>query len=80
MVIVSVINDNTIVHQFSFTDNLIAEKVFADLVNHYDEKGLSPGELEDSLDDGYFDAAGFTICISHPISDFNDDFLISIRK
>lgn len=80
MIVVSVITDNVIEHQFSFIDTLTAEKVFTELVEHYDDRGLSPGELEDCLDDGYFDASGCTICISWPDTDFNNDFLMSIRE
>jgi hypothetical protein len=81
MILVTTIADNVVQDSFSFEDVKMAETIFADLVAHYDRDGLCPEEMQDALDDGYCECdSGYTVCIHHPDSDFNNDFLMSLRS
>jgi hypothetical protein len=81
MILVTIIKDNVVYESFSFIDKVMAEQIFSDLIHFYDGSRLQVEDIEDILDDGYCDCSdGFSVCIHHPESDFNNDFLMNVRE
>jgi hypothetical protein len=79
MIVVTTIRDNVVENMFSFIDKKMAEKIFSDLVQFYGGE-QTPWDIEQFLDDGYFDGPEVSVCLTHPDSDYNNDFLKDIRE